>query len=555
MSRPGAQRAIDIAALLLGTALPAALLGAVRMLPRADVAAAGLGWIAPAVAAILALAASFLAVGRVVPALRGHAPTGILSGAGAAALAGGGLALSLTSHVGGLVTALPFAAVLLLAAHLAEGALPDIIGRRTRVAAVGAGLLLAEGAVLGGVLPATAPTATALQTPLLLGAAAVAATAALVTPHRWSAASAMAIAVGATGILVDRGGGLELVIGLVALVAAVLAGFRALPRRRGSHAVTHPESGLPSLAHQLDDAILHFDGNLGLRDWNAAGAALFGLDQQSSGMRLEDLLGVTIAELPALDGRAVASTAVGGLAVRLHRSDEGVVAVVAATRDRVDDDRLGRELRGTIEELLQARRTIELQRNEIERSSAVDLLTGVASRGAILDRLRIEIAQARRYQHPVAVVLLDIDDFAAVNHRHGVGGGDTLLREVALRMRLRVREADALGRAGSDGFLAVLPHTDEAGAATFADALRHRLAQRPVPVGDELVALTVSIGVAVMRPGEDLDPDGVLARVGEALESARRAGGDRIALDRDHGFIRLGPDRATAEPSDEQEAT
>jgi diguanylate cyclase (GGDEF)-like protein len=122
-------------------------------------------------------------------------------------------------------------------------------------------------------------------------------------------------------------------------------------------------------------------------------------------------------------------------------------------------------------------------------------------------------------------------------------------------MRLRVREADALGRCGSDGFLGILPHTDEAGAATFADALRHRLAQRPVHVGDETLRVTVSIGVATMRPGEDLDVDGVLARVQEALDSARSAGGDRIALDRLHGLARLEPTNLPGDaPSVEPEA-
>ena len=90
-------------------------------------------------------------------------------------------------------------------------------------------------------------------------------------------------------------------------------------------------------------------------------------------------------------------------------------------------------------------------------------------------------------------------------------------------IEVRVREADALGRFGSDGFIATLPHTDEAGAATFADALRHRLALRPVAIGEAEVPITVSIGVATMRPGEDLDVDGLLARVGEALDSARSA--------------------------------
>ena len=181
-----------------------------------------------------------------------------------------------------------------------------------------------------------------------------------------------------------------------------------------------------------------------------------------------------------------------------------------------DAERLGRELRRTIEELLQARRTVELQRAELERAASIDPLTGVSSRGAILDRLRIEVAEARRYQHPVAVVLLDVDHFGEINSAHGIEGGDAVLREVALRVRLRVRAADAIGRSGSDGLLAVLPHTDEGGAATFADVLRRRIGQRPVSVGEVEVAATLSVGVAVMRPGEDLDFDGLMARAEEA---------------------------------------
>jgi len=114
-----------------------------------------------------------------------------------------------------------------------------------------------------------------------------------------------------------------------------------------------------------------------------------------------------------------------------------------------------------------------------------------------------------------------------------------------------VREADALGRAGSDSFLAILPHTDEAGAAIFADALRHRLGRRVIGVGDAQVAVTLSIGVALMREREDLDVDGLLARVDEALASARAAGGDRIALDRLHGLARLEERRPSVVDLDE----
>jgi diguanylate cyclase (GGDEF)-like protein len=203
--------------------------------------------------------------------------------------------------------------------------------------------------------------------------------------------------------------------------------------------------------------------------------------------------------------------------------------------------RLGRELRGTIEELMLARRTIALQRAERERAATVDALTGVASRVAIIERLRVEVAQARRYAHPIAILLVDVDGFAQLNQQHGVGTGDEILREVALRIRLRVRRADALGRADGDSFLAILPHSEESGIVSFAEALRARLAQRPVITQAGPISVTVSIGVATMRPAMELTVDELLGRADEALHSARKAGGNCIAFDRLHGLARIDP--------------
>lgn len=553
MPRSAASRAVEAAVLLLGAALPAVVLATVRALPPADLPAAGLGWLTPALAGSLVLSASAAAVTWLVVGLRGGATAALLGAVAAGVMAGGALLVVLAGTMAGLLVAVPLSAILLGAATAADRLEMSLATRRSRVVVAATGLLAAELVVVAAALPAVAEAIEAWRAPLLLAAVVAAVAAGLPAGGRWVAIACAAVAVGAAGLLLDRGGGLEAVIGLLALVAATIAGLRASRRGGAVEPGLEPASALPPLAHHLGDAVLDFDGGLGLRDWNAAAAALLGLDADARGTRLEDLLGIRIADLPPVDGASVVGGAVGGLEIRLHRSGSGVVVIVADGRERADDDRLGRELRGTIEELLQARRTIELQRAEIERSATVDPLTGVASRSAILDRLRTEIAEARRYQHPVALVLLDVDDFAALNHRHGVRGGDALLREVALRMRLRVREADALGRAGSDGFLAILPHTDEAGAATFAAALRHRLAQRPVPVGEERVPITVSVGVAVMRPGDDLDLDRLLARVGEALDSARLAGGDRIALDREHGFVRLGrDDERVADDRDEE---
>ena len=165
--------------------------------------------------------------------------------------------------------------------------------------------------------------------------------------------------------------------------------------------------------------------------------------------------------------------------------------------------------------------------------------SGTATRRAILERLRVEAAEARRYAHPIALVLIDLDGTRGLNRTHGVEIGDEILRELGLRLRLRMREADAIGRVSSDTFLAILPHTDERGVTIFANALRSRLIDRPVETRVGPLWVTVSIGITIHRPGVEIRDDELLGRAEEALASARVAGGNRIAFDRAHGLARL----------------
>ena len=218
--------------------------------------------------------------------------------------------------------------------------------------------------------------------------------------------------------------------------------------------------------------------------------------------------------------------------------------------DSAERDRLGREVRAALAELTDARHTIALQRSELERAADVDPLTGVASRSAIMDRLRDEVAAARRYPHAVSIVLMDVDGMGEINAQHGTAVGDVVLRELALRMRVRVREADAIGRVAGDSFLAILPHTDEKGATVFAEAMRDRATQRPVSTGRGEVSVTVSLGVTTMRSRQELTADTMLARADEAVASARAGGGNFIAYDRLHGLARL--EERRPEASDDQ---
>ena len=515
-----------------------------RALPSADLAEAGLSWTPDALAGLLVVVAAATALAWLVAGLRSGRLAHLLTAGASAAIAGG--ALSLLSDGSHLVT-LGMAALALAGAGVADRAGLRIRGGQLpRIATAVVIIGLAEIAVLVELLPGLGGGASVVHPAVAGGILAVAVAAALVGIGTPVAPMASAVLVGIAAASLAREGGIETVIGLVALIGSQLIGIVTWTEASVPAAGATEDGGdrLPELADRLADAVLRFDGRLRLQDWNATAALLLGLDPASRGARLEDLLGIPIGELPRDDGSVATVTGVGGLTVGLQRSGGGLTAIIRDPVTSPESERLGRELRGTIEELLQARRTIELQRQELERAAAIDPLTGVASRVAIMERLRIEVAQARRYLHPVGIALIDIDEFADLNRTHGTAGGDTVLREIALRMRLRVREADELGRIGSDIFLAVLPHTEEGGAATFADAIQHRLALRPVGVGDSELRITASVGVAVLRSGEDLDVDGLLARATEALASAKRAGGNRIALDRLHGLARL-EDRRT----------
>lgn len=553
MERRASGQAVRAVLALLAIAALLAPVFVLRALPASDLVASGLPWVAPALAGALLAAAAGATVVALVTGLRYGSLASLLLAGGSAALVGGSVAR--LGGAGTIALSIIVAAALVLAASAAERLGTLVAGRSARLVAAGILLTVAGLIVVAEVLPPVMDAIGPYHQPLLVAAAVLAGLASIIVATRDLAPAAVAVAVGATALAVARGDGAELAVGLVALIGAGLLTARSVI---GAQRVTTEIDGepLPALAVQLSEGVLRFDGHLQLRSWNPAAAAVLGLDDESTGSRLEDLLGLSLAQLPATSETMLHRTPEGGLDLSVHRETNGVTVVIHDPGLSTDADRLGRELRHTIEELLQARRTLELQRAELERAVSIDSLTGVSSRWAILDRLRIEVAEARRYQHPVAVVLLDVDHFGEINSAHGIAGGDTVLREVALRVRLRVRAADAIGRSGSDGFLAVLPHTDEGGAATFADVLRRRIGQRPVSVGVVEVNTTLSVGVAVMRPGEDLDFDGLLARAEEALTSARAAGGDRIALDRLHGLARLeekpgtGRDRLTLADDD-----
>ncbi|HMJ37061.1 MAG TPA: GGDEF domain-containing protein [Baekduia sp.] len=160
-------------------------------------------------------------------------------------------------------------------------------------------------------------------------------------------------------------------------------------------------------------------------------------------------------------------------------------------------------------------------------AAAIDPLTGCLNHGAMRERLSEEIARARRQGTPLAITILDLDDFKRVNDTYGHLTGDALLRHVAEALRGEYRSFDQVARYGGDEFVVILPNVRgpraDIAAARALRVLREIHIARP-DGGHE--GITVSCGVA-----EWVEPEGpaeLLERADKALRGSKAAGKDGV---------------------------
>ena len=165
------------------------------------------------------------------------------------------------------------------------------------------------------------------------------------------------------------------------------------------------------------------------------------------------------------------------------------------------------------------------QGRRLEAMIFEDPLTQLYNRRFMLNQLAVLVSGARRHDRPLSVVMIDIDHFKALNDQYGHEVGDRALAAVAQTMRERLRAEDYLGRLGGEEFLALLPDVDEGAAGLVADSLRATVAEHPLDVDGEPVAITVSAGYAAWR-GER--PDELLKRSDDAMYRAKAMGRDAV---------------------------
>ena len=169
-----------------------------------------------------------------------------------------------------------------------------------------------------------------------------------------------------------------------------------------------------------------------------------------------------------------------------------------------------------------------LYHEEIYRTMIADGLTGANNRRYFTEFLEREMARCQRHGRPLALLLFDIDHFKRVNDNFGHLSGDHVLREIAELVREQVRREDCFARYGGEEFAVVLAETSLEAAREFAERLRERVEAHAFQVGSELIAVTISIGVAVMGK-EQREPAAFLAAVDAHLYEAKAAGRNRVA--------------------------
>lgn len=183
-------------------------------------------------------------------------------------------------------------------------------------------------------------------------------------------------------------------------------------------------------------------------------------------------------------------------------------------------------------------RELKITQVELEKLATTDFLTSISNNRRFSEISANEMLRARRFSHPLSVIVLDIDRFKEINDTYGHAAGDLVLLKTAEIGKAGLRSVDTIGRLGGDEFGILLPHTDLAGAETVAEAMRVAIEEAVIdsPVGP--IKIMASLGIAEMK-ASDRDIKSILERADALLYEAKRGGRNRTASDMATRNLRL----------------
>jgi diguanylate cyclase (GGDEF)-like protein len=174
-------------------------------------------------------------------------------------------------------------------------------------------------------------------------------------------------------------------------------------------------------------------------------------------------------------------------------------------------------------------RTAELNmlNTQLAQLAQTDALTGVLNRRGFIERVRREIDHSKRYNRPLAVMILDIDHFKSVNDRYGHQAGDQVLQHVAALIGEAIRPSDTFARYGGEEFVVLAPETDFEPAVALGTRILQAIRGAAIPSVSGSLQITASLGLTARCDDRD-DVDQLLKRADEALYMAKARGRDQL---------------------------
>ena len=171
---------------------------------------------------------------------------------------------------------------------------------------------------------------------------------------------------------------------------------------------------------------------------------------------------------------------------------------------------------------------LDMENLRLHKVAVTDQLTGAYNREFLAGRLPVEIEQSDTVERPLSLAMVDVDHFKEVNDRHGHDVGDDVLCEVARRLRAAIRAGDLLVRYGGEEFLVVLPRASAGQAWEVGERMRTKIAAAPAAVGERLLPMRVSVGIAQYRGAESAAE--LVRRADSALYAAKARGRNRVEV-------------------------
>ncbi|NLK00123.1 MAG: diguanylate cyclase, partial [Clostridia bacterium] len=206
-----------------------------------------------------------------------------------------------------------------------------------------------------------------------------------------------------------------------------------------------------------------------------------------------------------------------------------LISIYVIFKFRNLNKRLELDVTERTKELNDANQKLQKANEELEKLSVMDCLTGVYNRRGFGDLLQRYWKICSRERLPLAVIMIDIDNFKVFNDTYGHLAGDQSLRSVAQVIDNMVqRPGDFSARFGGEEFIVMLYNTTEEGAAVVAEKIRSQVEGLRIENEELSTFITVSLGAAAMTPNEDMEPCSLINAADQALYRAKKDGKNTV---------------------------